>query len=131
MLGHLRTAISLLLAAVVLCAFAGSPTHPSSERQRVQGFGLLVGDVKPCSAKQFDAQGAASPLIVILTKNGKTFDTYDVSADPGTTWYHFDVPAGRYRLDTTWPNSKDVNVVIVVGKTSKVDVTVSCRPAVI
>jgi hypothetical protein len=84
----------------------------------------------PCTAKKFDAS-PDNPLIVILTQNAKTYDTYNVSADPGTTWYHFDVQAGRYKLITTWPDTKEYNVLVKFGNTSKVNIRVSCGPAII
>ena len=79
----------------------------------------------PCTAKQFDAS-QNNPLTVILTKDNKTFETYDVSLDQGTTSYHFDVPAGYYELTTTWSKSRRSGVVVKFGKTSRVNVTVSC-----
>ena len=89
----------------------------------------MVGNVGPCTAKQFDApQG--NPLIVILTRGDKTFDTYNVSTDQGTTSYHFDVPVGYYKLITTWPKSRVFNIVVKRGKTSRMNVTVSCGPFV-
>jgi hypothetical protein len=63
-----------------------------------------------------------------LTKDAKTFATYNVSADPGTTWYHFDVPVGRYTISTTWWGSKVSNVALKFGETLKVNFDVSCGP---
>ena len=85
-----------------------------------------MGDVLPCTAKKYDSQ--QGPLIVLLTKDNKTFETYDVSTDPGTTWYHFDVPVGRYTISTTWWGSKEYNVVLNFGETLKVNFDVSCGP---
>jgi len=99
--------------------------HSPTESARASGYGLIVGDVRPCTAKRFDAQ-PDEPLIVIATRNNKTYVTYNVSADPGTTWYHFDVPTGHYTLSTTWWGSKDYNVLVQFGKTSKVNMDVSC-----
>jgi hypothetical protein len=108
-------------------AFNGSSSKASAS---AGGFGLLVGSVRPCTAKQFDAS-STDPLIVILSKDAVTFDTYNISADMGTTSYHFDVPSGNYQLTTTWPKSKDFNVVVRLGKTSRLDMRVSCGPFVI
>jgi hypothetical protein len=117
---------ALCLSVLTLCAFGLPNSHPSSKQTRARGFGLLIGDVKPCTAKKFDSQ--QGPLIVILTKDAKTFATYDVSGDAGTTWYHFDVPVGHYTLSTTWWGSKDYDVVVKLGTTSKVNFEVSCGP---
>ncbi len=91
------------------------------------GFGSLVGRVGPCQAKRFDAQ-PSEPLIIILTKGTRTFETYNVSADPGTTSYHFDVRAGHYDLLTTWWGSREYSVTVRVGKTTHVDFNVACGP---
>ena len=113
------------IGALPANAFSGSGFHSSIESDRASGYGLIVGDVRPCTAKRFDAQ-PDEPLIVILTRNGKTYVTYNVSADAGTTWYHFDVPIGRYSVSTTWWGSKDYNVLVRFGKTSRVNMEVSC-----
>lgn len=92
------------------------------------GFGFLVGYVGPCHAEQFDAQ-PSEPLIIILTKSNRTFETYNVSADPGTSWYHFDIPAGRYELSTTWWGSRDYRVTVGPGKTIHVNFKLLCGPS--
>ncbi|MGA2969386.1 MAG: hypothetical protein ABSE75_06235 [Acidimicrobiales bacterium] len=122
----IKVFLALVLSALTLCAFGLSNRHPSTQHPRAHGYGLIVGDVRPCTAKMYDS--SQGPLIVLLTKDAKTFETYNVSADPGTTWYHFDVPVGRYTLSTTWWGSKDYNVVVSFGKTSKVNFEVSCGP---
>jgi hypothetical protein len=114
----------------VLAACSSSKAPSSTASTTISGYGLIVGEVGPCTARAFDAS-PDNPLIVILTQNAKTYDTYNVSADPGTTWYHFDVPVGRYKLTSTWPDTKGYNVLIKFGKTSKVNIRVSCGPAVI
>jgi hypothetical protein len=57
-----------------------------------------------------------------------TYDAYNVSADAGTTSFHFDVPAGHYRLTTTWPQSRGLSVAIRFGKTTRLNISVSCGP---
>jgi hypothetical protein len=122
----LKIVPALVLSALTLTAFGLPNSHPSTKRSRAHGYGLLVGDVRPCTAKKFDSpQG---PLIVLLTKGDKTYETYNVSADAGTTWYHFDVPVGDYTISTTWWGSKVYNVVVKFGKTLKVNFNVSCGP---
>jgi hypothetical protein len=122
----LKIVPALVLSVLTLAAFGLPNSHPSTKHARARGYGLIVGDVRPCSAKKFDSpQG---PLIVLLTKDAKTFETYNVSADIGTTWYHFDVPVGRYTISTTWWGSKEYNVVVKFGKTVKVNFDVSCGP---
>jgi len=81
--------------------------------------------VGPCTAKQFDAS-PNNPLVVILTKDNKTFETYDVSLDQGTTSYDFYVHPVHYELITTWPKSRVFSIVVKLGKTSRVNVAVSC-----
>jgi hypothetical protein len=127
---HLRITAVLVLSGLVLAACGSSKGHPSTLSGPIGGFGLIVGDVRPCTAKKFDAS-PANPLIVILTKDNETYDTYNVSADYGTISYHFDVPVGHYKLTTTWPRSKESSVLVKFGKTSRDNVTVSCRPFVI
>jgi hypothetical protein len=122
----LRVVPALVLSALTLTAFGLPYSHPSTKHSRARGYGLIVGDVLPCTAKKYDSpQG---PLIVLLTKGTKTYETYNVSADPGTTWYHFDVPVGRYTISTTWWGSNEYNVVLKFGKTVKVNFDVSCGP---
>jgi hypothetical protein len=121
----LRTSVALVVSGLALAAFSWPNAHSSSEGARASGYGLIVGDVRPCTAKRFDAQ-PDEPLIVVLTKNDKTYVTYNVSADSGTTSYHFDVPVGRYTLSTTWWGSMDYNVLVKFGKTSRVNMDVSC-----
>ena len=58
------------------------------------GFGIPIGKVGPCPAKTIDE--LTLPLIVTLLRNGVPYAWYNISADPGTIWCHFDVPAGRY-----------------------------------
>jgi hypothetical protein len=124
----LKIATALILSGLALAAFSSTKGQSSTVSTPEVGYGLIVGDVAPCAAKAFDAS-PANPLIVILTKNAKTYDMYNVSADYGTTWYHFDVQAGRYKLTSTWPNTKEYSVLVKVGKTTKVNVRVSCGPA--
>jgi hypothetical protein len=126
----LKIVPALVLSGLALAAFGSPKGHSSTESGRTDGFGLIVGDVGPCTAKRFDAS-PANPLIVILTKNARTFDAYNISADRGTTSYHFDVPVGDYKLTTTWPRSKVFSVQVKLGKTSKVNVAVSCGTTVI
>jgi hypothetical protein len=122
---YLKISIALVLSGLVLAACGSSKEHSSTERAPAGGYGLIVGDVRPCTAKRFDAQ-PDEPLIVILTRSNKTDETYNVSADSGTTWYHFDVPVGRYTLSTTWWGSKEYSVLVRFSKTSQVNFEVSC-----
>lgn len=117
----LQISIALALSAVAIAAgrsYAHAAGHP-------RGYGLIVGDVRPCTAKRFDAQ-PDEPLIVILTRNNKTYETYNVSADSGTTSYHFDVPVGSYTLSTTWWGSRNYSAVVRFGRTLTVNMVVSC-----
>lgn len=121
-----RKAIApFVLSGLVIAAVGTFNTFSSRASASGGGYGLLVGNVQPCSAKRFDAQ-PAEPLIVILTRSHKTYETYNVSADPGTTSYHFDVPVGRYALSTTWWGSKEYSVLVRFGKTTHVNFEVSC-----
>jgi hypothetical protein len=121
---HLKIVPALVLAALTLTAFGLPNSQQSTKYSRAHGYGLIVGDVRPCTAKKYDSQ--QGPLIVLLTRDAKTYETYNVSADAGTTWYHFDVPVGRYTLSTTWWGSKEHNVVLTFGETLKVNFDVSC-----
>ncbi|OYV95965.1 MAG: hypothetical protein B7Z73_01585 [Planctomycetia bacterium 21-64-5] len=112
-----------LAAATVGALGANSPIARASGIS----FGSLVGHVGPCQATRFDAQ-PSEPLIIILTRSKKTFETYNVSADPGTTSYHFDVPEGRYELLTTWWGTGEYSVTVRAGMTTHVDFKVSCGP---
>ncbi len=120
----LRAITPIILSGLVIAAL-GTFNVYSSASASTGGFGLLVGNVRPCTAKRFDAQ-PDEPLIIVLTRSNKTYETYNVSADPGTTWYHFDVPVGRYSLSTTWWGSRDYGVLVKFGKTSRVNFEVSC-----
>ena len=126
----LRYLPALVLSGLVLAACTPTKGQSSSVSSTPGGYGPIVGEVGPCSAKRFDAS-PANPLIIVLSKDARTYDTYNVSADRGTTWYHFDVPVGRYKLTSTWPRTNDYNVLVKLGTTSKVNITVSCGPAVI
>jgi hypothetical protein len=123
---YLTIVPALVLLALTLTAFGSPNSHPSTKLARAHGYGLIVGDVLPCTAKKYDSQ--QGPLIVLLTQDAKTVETYDVSSDPGTTWYHFDVPVGRYTISTTWWGSKQYNVALKFGETLKVNFDVSCGP---
>lgn len=64
------------------------------------GYGVVVGNIGPRMTTTFDRH-ANVPFIVVLLKNSTIFTTYNVSADQGTSSYHFDVPVGQYTLATT------------------------------
>ena len=119
----------LILSGVVLsaCDLTSAQSPPAIPASR--GYGLIVGAVRPCSARYFDAS-SANPLVVVLTRDAKTYDVYNVSADRGTTWFHFDVPVGRYTLSTTYPGTKDYSVGVSFAKTTTLNVKVSCSPRV-
>jgi hypothetical protein len=118
------------MSGLALAACSSSKGPSSTVSSSTGGYGLIVGKVGPCAAKKFDAS-PTNPLIVVLSKNARTYDTYNVSADRGTTWFHFDVSVGRYKLTATWPRTKEYNVLVELGKTTKVNIRVSCGPAVI
>lgn len=120
----LKAITPIILSGLVIAALGMFNVY-SSASASTGGFGLLVGNVRPCTAKRFDAQ-PDEPLIIVLTRSNKTYETYNVSADPGTTWYHFDVPVGRYTLSTTWWGSRDYRVFVKFGRTSRVNFEVSC-----
>ncbi len=120
----LKAITPIILSGLVIAALGMFNVY-SSASASTGGFGLLVGNVRPCTAKRFDAQ-PDEPLIIVLTRSNKTYETYNVSADPGTTWYHFDVPVGRYTLSTTWWGSRDYSVFVKFGRTSRVNFEVSC-----
>jgi len=130
MKSSLKVIAPFVLSGLVVAALGTFTGYSSKASASTGGFGLLVGNVRSCTAKEFDAS-PTDPLIVILTKDAMTYDTYNISADAGTTSYHFDVPAGNYQLTTTWPKSKDFNVVVRLGKTSRLNFGVSCSPFVI
>jgi hypothetical protein len=129
MKSSLKAIAPFVLSGLVIAALGTFNGYSSKASASTGGFGLLVGNVRPCTAKQFDPS-PTDPLIVILTKDAVTYDTYNISADVGTTSYHFDVPVGHYELITTWPKSRVFAVVVKFGKTSRVNVTVSCGPFV-
>lgn len=122
-----RTTALLVLSGLVLATISTFSPYSLKASASGGGYGLLVGTVRPCSAKRFDAR-PDEPLIMILTRSGETYETYNVSADPGTTAYHFDVPVGRYVISTTWWGSKEYSVSVKFGKTTRVDFNVSCGP---
>jgi hypothetical protein len=121
----LKAIAPFVCSGLAIMALATFNVFSPSSSASAGGFGLLVGNVRPCAAMRFDAQ-PDEPLIVILTRGNKTYETYDVSADSGTTWYHFDVPAGRYTLSTTWWGSTEYSVLVRFGRTSHVNFEVSC-----
>jgi hypothetical protein len=123
---YLKIVPALVLSALTLTAFGLAHSHSSAKHPRANGYGLIVGDVRPCTARKYDS--SQGPLIVLLTKDDKTFETYNVSADPGTTWYHFDVPVGSYSISTTWWGSRHYHVALKFGETVKVNFDVSCGP---
>src|ERR1700690_370382 len=125
--GLLKTFTGLAISSLALAAFGAVGTHATISHGRSNGYGLIVGHVLPCSAQRFD-QSPSEPLIIILKKSQRTFVTYNVSADIGTTTYHFDVPSGRYGISTTWWGARDYGVRAQTGKTSRVNIHVSCSP---
>ena len=121
----LKAIAPLVASALVIAAVATFNVYSSKASASPKGYDLLVGNVRPCAAKQYDAL-PSDPLIVILTKDAATYDTYNITADPGTTSYPFDVPAGDYQLTTTWPKSRDFHVVVRYSKTTRLNFAVSC-----
>ena len=127
MLRSLKFIFALVFAGSILSACNSTEGKSSTTSTPAGGYGLIAGEVGTCSAKVFDNPNVV-PLIVILTRNEKTYVTYDVSSDPGTTWYHFDVPVGRYKLSTTWPGSREYNFLVKFAKTSRIDIKAPCGP---
>ena len=111
----LKAIAPFILSGLVIATVGTFDAYSSRASASGGGYGLLVGYVRP-----------AEPLIMVLTRSKKTYETYNVSADSGTTSYHFDVPVGRYTLATTWWGSKEYSVLISFGKTTHVDFKVSC-----
>lgn len=123
---RLVKAIPILAILIFICAGLNfGDAQPLASAASATGYGQVVGDVQPCTAKRFD-EWASEPLIVILTKNRETYDTYNVSADVGTTSFHFDVLHGRYTMSTTWWGAKDYVVTVRTGRTSRINIVVSC-----
>jgi hypothetical protein len=99
----------------------------SSDSKSNPGYGLIVGTIGPCGAKGIDA-AATRPLIIVLSHNGTTYTSYDVTGDRGTASYHFDVPIGLYELTTTWPRTTSHQVKVDFGLTTRVDIKATCAP---
>jgi hypothetical protein len=87
------------------------------------GYGTPVGNVTGCSAKVLDTSGL--PLIVVLLKRGVPYAWYDVSGDPGTTSYHFDVPVGHYQLTSTY-TSTSYPLNVKFGGSPRTNLRISC-----
>lgn len=87
------------------------------------GYGTPVGNVTGCSAKVLDKSGL--PLIVVLLKRGVPYAWYNVSGDPGTTSYHFDVPVGRYQLISTY-TSTSYPLNVKFGMSPRRNLRISC-----
>lgn len=88
------------------------------------GYGTPVGNVSGCPAKVLDK--SSLPLIVILLKQGFPYAWYNVSADPGTTSYHFDVPVGHYELMSTYTGVKSDALNVELGKSPRRDLRIKC-----
>lgn len=116
-------------AGLIIVALCGvTPTFGPTAGAASGGYGEIIGHVRPCTAKTFD-KDPYSPFIVVLMRNGATLTTYNVSADRGTSSYHFDVPVGKYTLATTWQRAKVVSVTVKLGKTTVVNIHATCAPA--
>ncbi len=87
------------------------------------GYGTPVGNVTGCSAKVLDTSGL--PLIVVLLKRGVPYAWYNVSDDPGTTSYHFDVPVGRYQLTSTY-TAATYPLDVTFGASPRTNLKISC-----
>ena len=124
-----KIAAALILSGLVLAACGSPSRHATSTTLPSHGYGLVVGNVGPCTAEQFDAS-PGNPIIVILSKDARTFATYNVTLDHGTTSYHFDVPAGDYEMVTTWTPSRVFTLIVRFGKTLRRNIAVSCWIAV-
>jgi hypothetical protein len=110
----LAVAISMNLGFII--SLAASAPRP--------GFGTPIGKVGPCPATTIDE--STLPLIVTLLRSGVPYARYNVSADPGTIWYHFDVPAGRYQIVTTYTGTRNHSVTVDSGKSVRTDLTLKC-----
>jgi hypothetical protein len=88
------------------------------------GFGTPVGRVGPCPATSFDR--STLPLIVMLLRGGAPYAWYNISSDRGTDWYHFDVPAGRYQLVSTFTGTRSKSVIVKTGTSPRTDLMISC-----
>jgi hypothetical protein len=114
--------VTTALAVVIVMAFG--PISSVAQGASKPGFGAPVGKVGPCPAKNFDE--STLPLIVTLLQNGVPYAWYNISADSGTDWYHFDVPAGRYQLITTYTGTRSHWVNVVTGRSPRTDLTLRC-----
>jgi hypothetical protein len=112
-----RTVVFLALAISLVLT---TPTISGAN----SGYGTPVGKVSGCAAKALDKSDL--PLIVILLKRGTPYAWYNVSADPGTTWYHFDVPVGHYQLMSTYTGTKSYSLNVKFGASPRTDLTISC-----
>jgi hypothetical protein len=108
-------AVLLLGSSLTLLATAASGAN--------HGYGTPIGKVTGCPAKVLDRSGL--PLIVILLKHGVPYAWYNVSSDPGTTSYHFDVPVGQYRLISTY-TSTSYPLDVKFGGSPRTNLTISC-----
>ena len=114
--------VTTALTVVILMAFG--LTSSVAEGASKHGFGTPVGKVGPCPAKNFDE--STLPLIVALVRNGVPYAWYNISADSGTNWYHFDVPAGHYQLVTTYTGTRSHRITVVAGRSPRTDLTLRC-----
>jgi hypothetical protein len=118
-----RTAnVTTALAVVFVMAFG--LTSSVAQGASKPGYGAPVGKVGPCPAKSFDE--STLPLIITLLRNGVPYAWYNISTDSGTDWYHFDVPAGRYQLVTTYTGTRSHWITVVAGKSPRTDLSMQC-----
>jgi hypothetical protein len=110
------------LAVVIVMTFG--LTSSVAEGASKPGFGTPIGKVGPCPAKTIDV--STMPLIVTLLRNGVPYAWYNISADSGTRWYHFDVPAGHYQLLTTYTGTRSHWITVVAGKSPRTDLSMKC-----
>jgi hypothetical protein len=108
---------------IVLLILGSSALLVSSASAANHGYGTPVGNVTGCSAKVLDQSGL--PLIVVLLKHGAPYAWYNVSGDPGTTSYHFDVPVGHYRLTSTY-TSTSYPLNVTFDSSPRTNLRISC-----
>jgi hypothetical protein len=88
------------------------------------GYGTPVGNISGCPANLLDK--SSLPLIVILIRQGLPYAWYNVTADPGTTSYHFDVPVGHYELMSTYTGVRSYALNVRFGKSPRRDLKIKC-----
>jgi hypothetical protein len=115
-----------VVAMMSICVSLASilPSSASAHAAEKAGYGLPRGKMNGCNVKTIDT--STLPLLVILLKDGRPYSTYNVSADEGTRWYHFDVPVGKYRIMSTYTGTMSYAIDLKYGQSPRVDFKISC-----